>query len=458
MIASIIFLIVLFIFSFALYSNNLTAGRPSKNVLLGVTLPFDVIKDSEVKAIVDKYKKVNSTQLVLWILFSFPILLVSEYPSICLVYMFVYIGILLYTSNKTLVIYNRSLLSLKKKNNWTTGESHIVTIDTEVSRMKKSMPISFLWFVPSMIISIIPLAYSLLTGKEVLSSLIPLPILLILLFLFRLNSSQKTVVYSENTDVNKACNYTQIRLWSICWAGLSAFESIAMSTFAFAINYERPNTLLFIALPVISSIVLLVSMIYTHNKIRTEQNRLLSLEKNPLYMDDDEYWQSGSYNNPKDNRLLVEKRIGYGYTLNMASKKGKFFTFSVLGGVAILVLVLAVALFKLDFSDFSLSVSGNKAVIDAPFYGYSFDISEIEDIAKVDALPSGAKTNGAETGKYSLGNFNVNGYGKSKLYIYKANKPYICIKLKDIYVFINGKTNEETEVYYKLLMSSLGKS
>jgi len=110
---------------------------------------------------------------------------------------------------------------------------------------------------------------------------------------------------------------------------------------------------------------------------------------------------------------------------------------------------------NLDFTDFKLSINEKAVVIDAPFYGYSFNINDIVEMKEVNTIPEGTKTNGASTSKYSVGNFDLNGYGKSKLYIYINNPPFIAIKLTDTYVFINGKTPIETEKYYEKLLDKV---
>jgi hypothetical protein len=148
---------------------------------------------------------------------------------------------------------------------------------------------------------------------------------------------------------------------------------------------------------------------------------------------------------------MVEKRIGYGMTVNMATKNGKWITYGTLIPIALLVMFLAFQLLRMDFASFNMSLNGESVKISAPLYSYSFNINEIEELILIETLPKGYKSNGAGTDRYNLGNFNLNGYGKSKVYVYINNPPYLVIKLKNIYVLINGKTSDITQNYYKLL-------
>ena len=93
------------------------------------------------------------------------------------------------------------------------------------------------------------------------------------------------------------------------------------------------------------------------------------------------------------------------------------------------------------------------------YYGTKFDIDDIEEVAMLDNLPSGIRTNGVGVSTYNLGNFSINGYGKCKLYVYFENKNCISIKLKDnSYIFFNDKSNDKTLKYYSELEKVLEKS
>jgi hypothetical protein len=110
-----------------------------------------------------------------------------------------------------------------------------------------------------------------------------------------------------------------------------------------------------------------------------------------------------------------------------------------------------------DFGEVEMTmVSDNNTIeIQAPMYGYQFDANDIVSIDMIDDIPGGIRTNGISTNRYSLGNFDINGYGKSKLYVVWG-APYIVIELDDLYVFINGDTEDQTQDYYNQLMELTG--
>ena len=183
------------------------------------------------------------------------------------------------------------------------------------------------------------------------------------------------------------------------------------------------------------------------------QNHIVNIDA-----DDDEYWKNGYYYNPTDNQAMVEKRFGYGYTFNMAKTKGKVITYGSIALGIIVVLGIFLMFLRFDFTTFEMLYSGGTIEIKAPMYGHRFSFQDIEEVTIIKTLPKGARTNGVATGTYSLGNFNLNGYGKSKMYIYKDYPPYIVIKLKDSFVFLNTNSKEKTLQYYEMLLNKINKN
>lgn len=456
--AALIFFFAIFIFIITLYATNQTATRPNKNILLGVTLPYQALKDENVLRIVKEYTKAYSVLLLISLILSMPILIVNKYPSFTMIYTFAWIIILLYFNNKIYMRYFRFLYSLKQKNDWFLGSKHIIKIDTEVSRMKNKMPVSGLWFIPSFILSLIPVIMTLAkeTTPDISETLVPLigtATILPFIYLHKLYSSERTIVYRDKTEINLTCNYIHKRLWSLCWIIVAAITGI--SHIFIYLNPPNTSSVNFASILFLTILIIVASIIYTYNKVHDSQNRLLEASEGVVYSDDDEFWKRGYYYNPCDSRTMVEKRIGYGFTCNMATLKGKLFTFGILVPVGVLILFLSIQFIRMDTADFNLSINGNTAKIDAPMYDFSFNIDDIQEVKKIDMLPTGSRTNGASTQVYDLGNFNLKDYGKSKLYIYKETPPFIVIKLKDIYVFINGKTREVTGEYYKILINNM---
>lgn len=172
-----------------------------------------------------------------------------------------------------------------------------------------------------------------------------------------------------------------------------------------------------------------------------------------IYTDDDEYWANGiSYHNSNDTSIFVTKRIGIGETVNTATWVGKLFVWGSIGLTAVFIIGVSFMLIRSELTSPTLSITSEYQVeINYPMYSFDFNIADIEQLTLVDSIPSGMKTNGEATAKYSRGHFRLKEIGKTRLYIYKNNPPYIRFKLEDVYIFYNEKDPLLTEQLFEQL-------
>ncbi|MCX7885172.1 MAG: DUF5808 domain-containing protein [Caloramator sp.] len=452
-----IILFVFFILAISLYATYMDGAKAKGNIILGVTLPYQNLEDDVVKSIIKDYKRIINILAGIFFSASFITLLFQNYPSLIIIYMFIWFALFLYLGNYIYMKHFRKLYEIKKSKGWFFGSRHIITIDTEVSRLKDKMPISKFYFIPSFIISLMPfiIAYLGRTNFKIyhlIYILLSILTLLLYVYLYNLYKSEKSMVYSEDTKVNLYCNFIYKRYWSICYVLLSYIDAFCLM-FIFLNIFKIYFNLMVLTIAIILSTLLSIALIITtQSKIKYMQNRILSLSNDSLIADDDEYWERGYYYNPNDSNLMVEKRIGYGFTINMAHRWGKVIAFLTFAFIAAVIIPLSIMLIKFDTADFTMKITGDDVKISAPVYGYSFKLSEIEKIEIIDKMPHKYKTNGARSNIYCLGNFNVNGYGSSKLFIYNKVPPFIAIKLKGSYVFINSKNKDITLKYYRELI------
>jgi uncharacterized membrane protein len=453
------FVIVIILVS--VYFTLQASAQP--NMRIGVSLPREVLKTREVEEIVRQYRNAVLLLVLIAAIASIPLFFILSYVSIAILFLFVWIGLVMYACSRVFTKYHRQLLELKRSNRWFGNNARIVTIDTEVSRLKDTMPISGKWFILPALLSLLPffLAFEGEDAGVMLLSLGSLSAVstAVSIWLYIIVCREATVSFSQNTAVNMAYNTARKNILSRGWLLFALWESICIAIISFIIwQYGM-------AIPLTVIVVMLISLggisiiLGTYHKVRTKLQRFKDVESNSVYIDDDSGWENGLlfYNNPYDERTLVEKRSGYGYTINMASKAGKAFMYGTFGFLALILAgVMGITMWA-DFGKVEMKmVSDNNTIeIQAPMYGYQFDVEDIISINLIDDIPGGIRTNGISTERYSLGNFNIDGYGKSKLYII-GEPPYIVIELDDLYVFINGETVEQTQNYYNQLRDLTG--
>lgn len=86
-------------------------------------------------------------------------------------------------------------------------------------------------------------------------------------------------------------------------------------------------------------------------------------------------------------------------------------------------------------------ITGSKIEIKGQF-GTTIDAKDITEIKLLDTLPTiGTRVNGAESGAYKRGDFEVQDLGSCKLFVNLNNGPYIYIAANDRYIInLDDKT------------------
>lgn len=439
---------------FTMYFINSSATKPNNNVVIGVTLPYMQLKNEKVLEIINRFKKENKYLMLASALLSIPMIFIKKYDSFIIIYFLIWTFSLIGLSDLLIKKYIRIMMELKRSNDWYVGEKNVIRIDTKVTNLKESMPVSVLWFIPSILISIISVVRAFLKRESigditVYIALIGLLAILIFIFLYNKYSNMRNNVYSNNSVVNILCNSIYKKKWSLCWIGVSTCNSI---TFALIIEGIIRGTSLGIVLCIIGiwiTVFSVIMIIYTEADIKESINKVVYASEERLFTDTDEYWEKGYYCNPHDNRIMVEKRIGTGMCFNLGNKKGRILNY--VGNIFVVILVVGICIYLLrfDISGFKMNINDNVIKIEAPSYEIEFNIDDVEGVELINEMPKATiKTNGIGGSHYSIGYFKLEGYGNTPIYIYRNSSPYLKIKLKDTYVFINGEKPDITKEYY----------
>ena len=376
---------------------------------------------------------------------------------------FLWFALFYYIYYKLICKYNGKLKEVKRKNHWLLPNKHILNIDTELTKAKSKMPISKWWFLIALFIGISPFILNLINKNEYFSTAVictgsSIAGTLILFIIYMIYVKGRTIVYCDESKINIACNKVYKRTWSIIYTSLAILQSITNTTIYVFMLLPRINENVFLIAITLPVIIVVLGVVYGNRRIINMQNQLISVAENPIYVDSDEYWINGmSYKNPYDNRVVVEPRIGTKPVYNLATKNGRLITYgtNIFVVVSVLTIILMMLYFKLY--GFNMKIIDNSVKINAPLYGIEFNVEDIEKVEIVDKLKVKLRINGIGMDEYSVGNFNVEGYGKCKLYIYNDVKPYILIKSNDEIIFINGENEEETLRYYNEFIAVINK-
>ena len=458
---NIVMLITSLIIIAVCYWEAQSAAKPNKNIILGVMIPPLELSNMEVTKITKEFIYRIKRLSVLAIVVHFPLMFIRTVWL--LIGWFLWFALFYYIYYKVICKYNGKLKEVKRKNHWLLPNKHILNIDTELTKAKSKMPISKWWFLIALFIGITPFILNLINKNEYFSTAVictgsSIAGTLILFIIYMIYVKGRTIVYCDESKINIACNKVYKRTWSIIYTLLAILQSITNTTLYVFMLLPRVNENVFLIAITLPVIIVVLGIVYGNRRIINMQNQLISVAENPIYVDSDEYWINGmSYKNPYDNRVVVEPRIGTNPVYNLATKKGRLINYgtNIFVAVSVLTIILMMLYFKLY--GFNMKIIDNSVKINAPLYGIEFNVEDIEKVEIVDKLKVKLRINGIGMDEYSVGNFNVEGYGKCKLYIYNDVKPYILIKSNDEIIFINGENEEETLRYYNEFIAVINK-
>lgn len=156
--------------------------------------------------------------------------------------------------------------------------------------------------------------------------------------------------------------------------------------------------------------------------------------------------RSFSHYNPDGGSTFVDKRLGLGFSINMASKAGKFLTgFVVLSILSIPVVCLWFILEEMTPINLTLT---DHQIIAEQKKNYIIDISVIQKVSLLGDIPKADRIMGTALSNLDKGTFEVAGYGKC---INPQNNYYILIKRAEkTYLFSDVDDTGTRDIYKKL--------
>lgn len=441
--------------------SMLMLGKNDGNSILAVNFPTKYLNDLTLNTIAREYSlkcyQIFYAHLISLVLFFFARNYAMISVTMTLIYCFSVSICYMIVFDK----YRKQIIKIKREQGWYFSEKHIVTVDTEVSRIKESFMFSRKWFIPPILLTII-LSYVLFSNPYNVANSWTLSIgLIILLFAgfiisYEVLMRMASKVYSENTEINKALNLSFKQEWSKAFVYCSYTNILIVPILNMVNRYDDLNVFLFSTCIILLIVLPCVITILTHQKVKSERNKFVILddEKTKYFTDDDDHYiLGGFYCNPNNPSTFVEKRVlGMGLTINIATKWGKIYT------VATIIMMIGLFLFCISQipTDFwkgaTITTNGDILTINAHSYTSNLDKNDIKSVQLIEELPRLTKTNGTATDKILLGKFSAQDLGEVRLFVNQEVLNYILIELiEGDYIILNSVDIETTEKYYHLL-------
>lgn len=454
--------IILFVFCYPIlpimYFIIKNELEPHKNIILGVTLPSDELRNPKVKGIISKAKISMRRIAIVLALLPFTSLL-TKYDSIVYAIFITWITVLCFIFFLPFIKGNLQLHKLKKEQNWHLDEEGTTIVDLKVT-LEEPNPLSKYWFLPAIVLTCIPLIIdlSIIISKD--SNLLSLAtttlvglVTFLCPFLFHIAYKTKQEIVSQDSLRNQTL--TRIRRYNFgkCFIGLSYTNAVYTILFWLYINHYIDSIILFLTITLLYTFFLLWWVLRAEFKVRLAQQQFSIQSEDSLTTDEDCYWIYGLlYYNPNDKHLIVQKRVGLGADMNYAKPAGK--VLAVFIALVILAMTIsAIGIIQSEFSPLLLTIDEDSITAKHFHTTYDIDFDDIKTVETWDELPDISKDNGTGFSTLCKGTYSIAGNGSCTVCFNPQNHLFIMITKKNgkKYVFSSSTDEKTYEVYNRLV-------
>ena len=397
--------------------------KPKKNIITGVTLPYEAQGDEEVLALLERYKR--ELKRMCWVMLAavVPGLFIRS-VGLFMIYVVVWIIALCAVFAVPYIRCNKSLRRLKEERGWLrTEEAPQVVTDLQAAAEEMRW-LSPWWFLPPFFIALIPLFFEreVWWAWTICAAMVPV-FYLCYRYLYR---NRAEVV---DADSRRTMALTRIRRYN--WGKVWLVTAWATGLFNVLLWLTLDHVWLCMGVCLLYGLITVVEAVGIEFRVRRLQEKLTADSGQGFYVDEDDQWIWGMiYYNPNDARLMVNARTGVGTTVNLARRSGQVLM------ALVLVLLLAcplmgVWMMGMERAPVELEVTETELV--GSHYGGHWSVA-LEDIAEIQVLPERPKLRRvAGTGMESAltGQFNADGWGRVTVCIDPRTGPWLLVKAED---------------------------
>lgn len=445
-------IIMLYPFILLMYFLLKNDATPKKNIYFGVTIDKEHKKDEDVAAIVASYHKRMKRYLLILLLVPLPLVFLPWFSIFTTAWM-VWLLATCFAFFIPFGIANKELKELKQTKGWSSAEQ--LPVYAEMKAASTIRRVKWYHFLPQNMLNVLIVVWILATytGDSraavyllvfSFASIAPL-FWLVALWM----DKQKTQIISMDSDVNINYSRAKKNLWKNFWCACSWVSVVYMLSIPFAINDYGQLTATFTVatfLYISATVVLLFWMIKKKNDIDARYGDRIP----DAFLDDDAHWIWGlMYYNPKDKHSMVEKRVGIGTTMNMATPAGKAFTI-LIGSSLLAIPAICIWLILLEFTPIQLKVQNNRLIAHHLREEYVISMDSIRDAELLTELPKMSKNHGTSIDTLKKGSFMAEGE-RCTVFLNPESELFIRLESFGTTYYLSGQTAEETRLIYDTL-------
>lgn len=452
-VTSIILIVCLYpciLFMYAMIKNEAT---PEGGLYYGVTLNKEQQKEPKIEQISKEYKK--QMRRAFWILMLIPVPMVFiPWFSIFMCAWMIWMMVSVFVFFIPFGIANKRMKELKVEKGWKESKEQQIYVEMkEAGRIRR---VKSYHFIVQELFSVLIFVWSLVAHRgervEVMSILVGS--FAVITFLYWLVAvwmdKQKTQIISMDSDVNVNYNRAKKKLWKNFWV-ICAWVNVAyMVSLLFALNREGEFTNIFWVATIIYillTIVVFVWMIRKKKALDVRYGDKMDME----CTDEDDNWIWGMvYYNPRDKHSMVEKRVGIGTSVNMATPVGKGMAF--FGGISLLSLpLICIWIVMLEFTPIQLTIEENWVTASHLKEDYSMSVQSIQNVELLTELPKMSRNHGTSIDNLKKGSYRIADEGSCSVFLNPQNTVFLRLETAAEIYYFSGYNDAQTMQVYEAL-------
>lgn len=264
---------------------------------------------------------------------------------------------------------------------------------------------------------------------------------------------QPVQVISSNSDIN--INYTRAkkRIWKNMWL-CAIWLNTALILFLILVSFMQKQVGFIYLAGMIVFIILLAAMCIPAIVILGRVEKAYE-DKHDLNggIEDDRNWIGGMlYYNPKDPHTIVDKRVGIGTTVNMASKAGKGTILFIIIALLMLPLVCVWVIAE-EFTPIHLEIENQSLCAEQIRTDYEISLDDLDDVEILTELPNWSRVNGTGMETLEKGTFKISGEGECQVFLNPQNKKFLYFTANGKNYYMSGIDDTETEEIYQEILN-----
>lgn len=414
-------------------------ARPKKNIVVGVTLPYEGRGDGEVQALLVRFRRELGGACLALLVLAGALMLLPVSFGLMLTIWLIWIDVCVVLPLVPYVRCNLRLKELKRAKGWETGRRWTAAADLPAAQPEKEA--SPARFVFPLVVSALPVWWAFGWGER-LEGLILLtgPACVALFWLcYRWAYRRKAEAVDGDAARTAALTSLRRRTWRRCWLWGAWFMALINCALLLSFDYPLAGGVLVAVL----TAALVAVMVGLELRLRRLQERLTADSGQGRYVDEDDKWLWGMfYYDPDDSRLLISARVGMNTTVNLARRAGQVII-AVTAALLLLMPLTGVWLMGEERAPVTLALEGDTLVAAHSTTRYEIPLEEIQAVELLDQLPALRRVAGTAMETVDKGSFRSEAYGPLTVCLNPQAGPWLLVKTGERNYLLGGENGAD---------------